>query len=370
MANDDRPSASRRDFLTGKAVRKELAATGEALADELVDAVALPEAGSTIRLATTAMACEFSVIMNPGPSRQVMIASDALDRIHELEAQLTVYRDDSEISQLNRQAASKSAVVEPNLFSLLRECNRLATETDGAFDATSGLLITLWRACREANRIPSDEELRESLDRIGMAHVVFDEDAVTIRFDRDGVELNLGGIGKGYALDVVGEMMIGEGLDNFLLHGGRSSILARGDHDGQGGWPVGIRNPAFANRRLATILLRDVAMSTSGSSVQFFRHEGTRYGHILDPRTGCPTEKLLSATVIAPTAAEADALSTAFFVMGVENAHVYCDNHPGVGAILIPPPRSGRRLEPVICGIPDDILFFTDDHTPGPKETT
>jgi thiamine biosynthesis lipoprotein len=369
MSNDDRPPASRRDFLTGKAVRKELAATGEALADELVEADSLPEAGSTIRLATTAMACEFSVIMNPGPSRQVMIASDALDRIHALEAQLTVYRDDSELSRLNRQAAIESTVVEPNLFRLLQECRRLTVETDGAFDATSGPLIALWRICREQNRVPSDSELQETLTIIGMQHVVFDKEAVTVGFNHDGVELNFGGIGKGYALDVVGDRMIDEGLDEFLLHGGRSSILARGDHDGQGGWPVGIRNPAFANHRLATILLKDTAMSTSGSSVQFFRHKGTRYGHILDPCTGFPTEKLVSATVIAPTAAEADALSTAFFVMGVENARAYCDNHPGVGAILIPPPRSGRTLEPTICGIPNDMLFFTDDNPPAPKET-
>jgi thiamine biosynthesis lipoprotein len=99
-------------------------------------------------------------------------------------------------------------------------------------------------------------------------------------------------------------------------------------------------------------------MSTSGSGVQYFRHAGKRYGHILDPRTGWPVDDVLSVTVLAPTAAEADALSTAFFVLGLEKTRAYCDNHRGVAALVIPPPRQGRRLEAINCGIPDELLTF------------
>ena len=101
-------------------------------------------------------------------------------------------------------------------------------------------------------------------------------------------------------------------------------------------------------------------MSTSGSNIQYFRSQGRRYGHILDPRTGWPAEGLLSVTVIAPTAAEADALSTAFYVMGLEIALAWCDNHPLIGAILIPHPTQGRRLAPVVHNIPADMLFFEE----------
>ena len=170
----------------------------------------------------------------------------------------------------------------------------------------------------------------------------------------------MGGIGKGYALDRIGQLLLDDGLDNWLFHGGNSSLLARGDHNAMGGWPVGLRNPLFPKQRLATVLLRDCALSTSGTGVQHFRVEGERYGHILDPRTGWPAEELLSVTVLAPTAAEADALSTAFFVMGVESSQQYCDNREGVGAILIPPPRQGRTLEPNVCGISAEVLFFTE----------
>ncbi|HVV99773.1 MAG TPA: FAD:protein FMN transferase, partial [Planctomycetaceae bacterium] len=144
-----------------------------------------------------------------------------------------------------------------------------------------------------------------------------------------------------------------------LLHGGHSSVLARGGHAGHAGWPIGVRNPNFPDRQLATLLLSGQGMSTSGSGVQYFRFGGRRYGHLLDPRTGWPVEGMLSVTVLAPTAAEADALSTAFFVLGVEKARSYCHNRTDVAALLIPHPPPGRRLEPVNLGIPDDVLFIT-----------
>jgi thiamine biosynthesis lipoprotein len=136
-------------------------------------------------------------------------------------------------------------------------------------------------------------------------------------------------------------------------------VLSQGGHAGHAGWPIGIRNPNFPERQLATLLLSGRGMSTSGSGVQYFRHGGQRYGHLLDPRTGWPVEGMLSVTVLAPTAAEADALSTAFFVLGVEKARGYCHNRTDVAALLIPHPPPGRRLEPINLGIPTDDLFFT-----------
>jgi len=173
----------------------------------------------------------------------------------------------------------------------------------------------------------------------------------------------LNSIGKGYALDRAGDVLTEGGVENWLFHGGHSSLLARGTHGDLEGWPVGIRNPLFPEQRLGTVLLRDRGMSSSGSGVQYFRHGGKRYGHILDPRTGWPTEGMLSVTVLAPTAALADALSTAFFVIGLEKAAEYCHNHEGVSALLIPPPAQGRRLEPVRCNL-DEVLFLSLEDDP------
>jgi len=365
----DGNASSRRDFLTGRSLGSEINHVAHAVGDAVLDGAgeppAGPRSGPTVRISTRAMACDFQVILNAGPDSAVETwhASDALDLVHRLEDQMTVYRDHSELITINRTAAVEPVEVEPRLFDLLRQACELSRATEGAFDPTSQPLVALWRRCRDESRTPDDDELRQALALVGTNHLNLDADRHTIEFARPGVELNVNGIGKGHALDRAAEVLDGHGLRNWLLHGGHSSVLARGDHNGQSGWPVGIRNPLFPDQRLATLVLRDRAMGTSGSGVQFFRVEGRRFGHILDPRSGWPVDHLLSATVLAPTAAEADALATAFFVLGLEKASAFCQNYGSVSALLIPPPRGGRKLEPVCLGIPDDDLFFPPDST-------
>jgi len=325
-----------------------------------------PTGGNTIRLSATAMACEFSVVMNQGASAHLMTAADALEIVHTLEDQMTVYRDDSELARLNQSAYEHPVGVEARLFQLLLQAKAISERTGGAFDPTSGPLIALWRSCRREGRIPTEAEIADCLSHTGLDQIEFDEVQNTVRFLDPRAELNLGGIGKGYALDRAGEFLEETEISDWLLHGGFSSLLARGEHQGQGGWPVGIRNPLLPHELLGTILLKDRALATSGSGVQSFRVAGQKYGHILDPRTGWPVEGLLSVTVLAPTAAEADALSTAFFVLGLEKAREYCDNNANVSSLLIPPPHRGRRLTPINCGLPDDVLFL-ETTTPPPS---
>lgn len=362
MPTDPTPNfdSNRRDFLTGRSVQKEVERAGHQLADEILsgDERSRPHGGSTIRLTTQAMACDFSVVMNQGASADLMTAADALEIVHELEDQMTVYRSGSELSRLNRSAFENAVKVEARLFQILLEAKRISEGTDGAFDPTSGPLISLWRRCRQDGRVPSDNEIAECLQHTGLENVRFNESEMTVQFLDPAAEFNLGGIGKGYALDRAGAFLAEAGVSDWLIHGGFSSILAKGSHRGQDGWPVGIRNPLLPHETLGTILLKDRALATSGSGVQSFRVGGQKYGHILDPRTGRPVEGLLSVTVLAPTAAIADALSTAFFVLGLEKAREYCDNYPEVSSLLIPPPHRGRRLTPINCGIPDEVLFL------------
>lgn len=359
--------ANRRDFLAGRALRDEVMAVGKATGEAILgdgDKTRLvPTSAATIRLATSAMATDFSVIFNAiredDPRQPLRWASEALDLIHVLEDQMSVYRPQTELSQLNRVAASRPVQVEERLFELLVQARELWRETDGCFDPTSGPLIALWRQCRKEVRLPAESELATSLAQVGMQSVVFSESAIS--FSRTGIELNFGSIGKGYALDRAADILLEGELDEWLIQGGHSSIVARGEHNGLPGWPVGIRNPLLPQRQLGTILLRDQALATSGTAVQHFRLNGKRYGHIIDPRSGWPADKMLSVTVLAPTAAEADALSTAFFVGGVELAERYCSNHPSVSALLIPPPTVGQRLETVNVGVPLEQLFWNDE---------
>ena len=360
----DSPAPNRRDFLSGRALQRQLAEAGGILATSLDDAERVgqpPECGPTVRLSKQAMACDFEVILNPGPAARIDAAAMALDLIDVLEDQLSVYRPESEVSRLNARAAADWVDVEPRLFELLTLARQMSEATAGGFDITTGPLIALWRRCKSEYRLPTPEDIAETLVRTGIAQVEFNLERRAVRFPPAGMEFNLGAIGKGYALDRAAEVMIEQGVTEFLLHGGKSSLLARGPHDRYPGWPIGIANPLFPERTLATILLVNAGLSTSGSNIQYFRLNGRRYGHILDPRTGWPADGLASVTVLAPTATLAEALSTAFFVIGVENARQYCHNHSEIKALLIPAPQPGQRLRIVNCGLPADELFLGED---------
>jgi thiamine biosynthesis lipoprotein len=278
-------------------------------------------------------------------------ALEALELVEKLETQMTVYREHSEVMDINRRAATTPVIVEARLFGLLRLAVTLYEETEGAFDITSGPLSKLWGFYRRSGQVPDEIALREVLSRVGTANVELDDVNSTIRFLKRGVEINLNALGKGYALDRMAERLDESGLKHFLIHGGQSSILARGsrelteDQAEPTGWRVTLRHPLKRNQRVAEIRLRDRALGTSGTGTQFFHHKGRRYGHVLDPRTGQPAEGVLSATVLAPNAALADALSTAFFVMGPEAVESFCRERAELSAILVCPGQRSGAVE-------------------------
>ena len=352
------PTSTRRDCLSGRAARDAVEHAGSLAAEQIVGPKVLSR-GPTLMLRSTAMACDFDVMVNPdGPVGQLDAASAALDLVHDLEQQLSVYRDDSELSRLNQSAFETPVAVESQLFKLLDRSKQLSELTGGAFEPAAGALIRLWRDCRLAARIPTEEEVTQAIDRCGVSNVEFDISSETIRFVREGLEFNLGAIGKGYAVDRAGEILVERGVESWLVHGGRSSIRAQGIHGGHAGWPVGLKNPLLPEKTFATLVLKNAALATSGTAVQWFRYEGRRYGHILDPRSGWPIESLLSVSVIAPDSAMADALSTAFFVLGVEKSLACCDNLPkSVGAIFFPLPKLGQTLEPKLYNVPVEDWF-------------
>jgi thiamine biosynthesis lipoprotein len=314
-----------------------------------------PEEFPLLRVSRRAMATTFEVMLPLGLPDALTAAEAALDEIDRLESQLTVYRDSSEVSRLNARAATGPVPVEEGLFGLLTLAAQISAETDGAFDVTAGALIKAWGFFRGPRRVPGTAELRQVLQRVGMRHVVLDPEARTVRFTRPGLEFNLGSIGKGYALDrAVRLLRAGWKIPCGLLHGGRSSVYAMGSEPGTDrGWSVGMRHPWETERRLAVVYLRERALGTSAATFQHLEYNGRKLGHILDPRTGWPAETLASASVVAPTAAEADALATAFYILGADRARAYCAARPEVGAVLLP---AGEEVAPVVLGLtPDEV---------------
>lgn len=338
----------RRDFLHPRQLAQTAGQILGALEAPVAPAPPAPEL-LLVRFARRAMATGFEIALPLGSPEAAAAAEDALDLIDRLEAQLTVYRDTSDISRFNQYAALAPMPVEPELFALLALAAKVHEDTGGAYDIAVGALIKAWGFYRRAGRVPPRSELDEALARCGMQHVALDVQQRTIRYLTRGVEINLGSIGKGYALDRVGDRLRTEwNVHGALLHGGTSSVLALGAPPGQpAGWTVGLGHPWEPGRRLAVVHLRDQALGTSSATFQHVEYEGRKLGHILDPRSGWPAEALASATVIAPTAAEADALATAFFVLGIEPARIYCQKRPEIGAVLLP---AGDKALPVVLG--------------------
>lgn len=318
-----------------------------------------------IHVSRRAMACEFEVRFPADPyPHGTEWALAALDRVEAFEEQYSYFRPTSQLSRINLLAAEEPVEVEQPLFDLLQQAVALYRETDGAYDITSAPLWETWGFARRKGEIPSDAELSDARSRVGSQWIELDPERRTVRFNRPGMRINLASIGKGYALDAAAEQLTASGLADFLFHGGQSSVLARGvqpapterDASRSRPWEIGICHPGQPGQRLGFVRLRDRALGTSGGQFQSFRHRGRRYGHILDPRTGMPAEGVLTATVVAPTAAWADAISTAFYVMGPERSLDYCWRHPEIGAVLVCPAAHGGQLEIHTAGLGQDEL--------------
>jgi thiamine biosynthesis lipoprotein len=305
------------------------------------------------------------VLLNAGQYPNGSAAAlEALDLVDRLESQMTVYRPDSEISELNARAFDQAVEVEPKLFRVLERGIELYRDTRGAYDLTAGPLSRVWGFYRRAGRVPSDDELAEAMSRVGADRLDVDCERRSVRFLAPGMEINLGSIGKGYALDRCAELMADNGIQHYLLHGGQSSVLARGSRGhfspdvaaSSEGWWIGVRHPERPQQRLVEVRVFNRALATSGSAVQFFLYDGKRYGHILDPRSGQPAEGTRSATVLAPTAAEADAISTACYVMGRDAALDFCRQRPEIGLIIVSPGLKSGSIQVDTLNIADHDL--------------
>jgi thiamine biosynthesis lipoprotein len=296
-----------------------------------------PGAEYWIRVHRRAMACRFEVALSGEHAHRVEAARAALDEIDRIESALTVFRETSTLADLNRRAAREAVPVDDELFALLRACAALHEDTGGAFDITTTPLSRCWGFLRREGRLPAAAEIESARAACGAAHLQLDEPARTVRFDRAGVEINLGAIGKGYALRRVARQLRANGVTDALVSAGGSSVVAVG-----GPFHVTVR-PRRA-RTAISVWLEDAALATSGAGEQCFEVDGRRFGHVLDPRTGWPAEGTLAASVAAPDADVCDALSTAFLVGGTALAARHCAERSGVLAFVWPDDGSERHV--------------------------
>lgn len=298
-----------------------------------------------VRVARRAMATNFEIAIPTGSHPDpISAATDALDLIDELEDQMTVYREHSEVSRLNATASKTPIEIEKQLFGLFSRCAVWTRETEGVFDIATGALIKAWGFYQREGHVPTPRQRNAAMARTGFRHVILNPEKQTIKFRHPEIELNLGAVGKGYALDRAATLLRERwGVRSALLHGGGSSVYAIGHPPGQErGWPVRLKHPQEPENSLGTVWLQNCGLGTSAATFQFFEYKGQKLGHLLDPRTGWPAAGTASASVIASTSAEADALSTAAFVLGSVGAEKLVRLNPAISAVVLDDPATDR----------------------------
>jgi FAD:protein FMN transferase len=244
------------------------------------------------------------------------VLEDALDEVDRIDRLMSHYKADSPLSRLNREAAQAPVQVDPELFDFIVDSMRYYRDSHGAFDITVGPLMKAWGFFRGEGRMPKAGELEEARRQVGGNHVILNAAERTIRFDQPGVELDLGGIAKGYAVDRVVRLLRDRGVRAALVSAGGSTIYGLGTPPGRTGWDVTIQDPINPQNIALTVQLKDRALSVSGSYGKWFESGGVRYSHIMDPRSGMPVQGMLSVAVMTTTGTAGDALDDAFFVLG------------------------------------------------------
>lgn len=283
-----------------------------------------------------AMGCNFVIHFNPLVRDPVVVANAAFEEIERIEDVLSIYRPDSQMSNVNRDAFDRPVRTDAFLFELLERAAELTEQTQGAIDVATGAMIKAWGFFDRNPHVPTSAEHSAAMRCCGMRHVLLDRAEMAVRYAVPGLEINLGSIGKGYAIDrAVRRLRQDFGIECALISGGSSSLYGLGSLWGDDGWLVGIEDPSDPAHTVATVRLKDRALGTSSASNQYFEVGGRRYGHLLDPRTGWPADQVAGVSVLAADAATADALATALFVMGLDKTAEFCHNHPDIAAVIV-----------------------------------
>ena len=316
------------------------------------------------------MATRFELVLyGENPSALRVAGEEALEEIRRLEAQLSPFRPSSEIAHVNARAWREPVRVTPSLMRLLQHAHKLSAETQGAFDITIGPLMRLWGFRGGGGRMPESEELAAARASVGMLHVQLDTKDYTVRFARAGMTLDLGAIGKGYAIEQAVEILRERGVTSALLHGGTSTVYGLGTPPQGEVWLVAVEDPdtkqtppirdpseaaganpgayrilTMAQREaaplaeaepIATIPLLDEALSLSGIWGRYFEAGGKTLGHIIDPQTGKPASRAVMSAVVLPSATETDALSTALLALGPEGHEFIAGLRPGMRTLVV-----------------------------------
>jgi thiamine biosynthesis lipoprotein len=305
----------------------------------LLLALSIPLTAQTAKLfvqSRQAMGTVFTIYLYARSDEQAgALFESAFDEIERLDRTLSNYNPESELSRINRLAGREAVTTDPEVFSLLQTCLAYSKRSGGTFDITVGPLMRAWGFFRGQGHYPAPWELERAREKIGWQKVQLDASSRTVHFEVPGMELDLGGIGKGYAVDRVVGILRDAGVRVAMVDAGSSTLYALSAPPGKKGWLVRVPKPGDRSQTVSTVLLRDESLSTSGSYEKFFQLNGRTYCHIMDPRTGAPVQGVLQTTVIAADGTTTEALSKPMFVMGAEEGARFLASFPHVSGLWV-----------------------------------
>jgi FAD:protein FMN transferase len=266
---------------------------------------------------TYCMGTIFNIVAYGTHSRHLELAlAEALGEARRLDEMLSNYRPESVLSQVNRVGCQGPVSISSEFFQFLAACLVYSRASEGAFDITVGPLVRVSGFYKGTGCLPRPEEVFKALDKVGYNNIMLDEHNTTVRFAQEGVELDPGGIGKGFAVDKMVEILKHHQVSSALISAGGSTIYALGAPPDQPGWKVTIKDPRKPFQPAETVRLKDEAVSTSGNYEKFFWADGKIWSHIMDPRTGYPATGTLAVSVIAPRTVDSEAWAKPYFVLG------------------------------------------------------
>lgn len=303
----------------------------------------------SVRVALMAMATRFEILLYGSRAEALRAAAEeALAEVERLEARLSLYRTDSEIARLNRSTPDQPVRLLPEVWELLRRACVLSEATGGAFDVTVAPLMECWGFIGGTGRRPPPEAIAAALRCVGSRNLELDVANRTARFRQPGMKVDLGGIGKGYAIEQAAEVLREAGVCSALIHGGTSTVYALGSPPDQPAWQVAVEPPPQLRGKnvppLAVIALRDRALSVSAVWGKAFEDDSGFHGHVLDPRTGRPVAGAVLAAVVTASPTDADALSTALLVLGERGLALLKHGWPDLQALVLERRMGGWHL--------------------------
>ena len=303
--------------------------------------------------------------------------NEVIQEINRLDYLMSNYKKESVLSELNRNASAEPAACNKELVGVIEQSLQYSNITDGAFDITIGPLMKEWGFFKKKGRIPGKEELESALESVSYKNIIIEEKTIkslakklvtvkTVFFKNPGTQIDLGGIGKGYAVDRAISVLKQNGISSALINFA-GNIYTFGTPPGKDSWVIGLQHPRKSEGLLGTFEIRDKAVSTSGDYEKFFTIEGKRYSHIIDPRTGNPVKGIVSVTIVTGNATRADALSTGVFVLGLEKGMNLIEQLPDVEGIIVYEDTDDKLSTKTSSGMQ---ALFNNNTEGSQKETT